>query len=196
MNKCILFVVLLIIFCNPISGYAENYDKNIILAALISTPLSMEHCSPASSFRQALFEHEFSVGAAELIEKSEIPNIADNIKSIKKLFSEKEEVFDRFSTLSRYYIKKNNSKINARFYCLKFSKKEDARAWFEVINRSAFKNKRLIIFKKPKKVMVLSGEYIYLIEGYHITNYDVLHFIVDQLTEVDAVFSPAMITNK
>jgi len=38
--------------------------------------------------------------------------------------------------------------------------------------------------------MALSKNHVYLVEGYHIANFDVLHFIIEQLPEVDAVIGP------
>ncbi len=196
MNKYLLylssFFALSIVSCESSSELAGHSDKSLMLAATIDTPATLAHCSPAPSFNNAMLKHGFSVGAAALIKKSEISDIADNIKTVKKLFRGQDIVFDKFIVLNRHHLKKINSDVSARLYCFQFTNKEDARAWFDVIDKTKSKNKRLITFSKPKKLMALSGKHVYIVEGYHISNYDVLQLIIDQLTEteVEAVFSP------
>jgi len=112
-----LFILLSIVSCNATGQIAEKSDDKITLATSSSSLPSKEQCNPDPSFAEALVKHGFSVSEAELIKKAEIPRVPDNIKSIKRLFQRQEDVFNGFSTLNRYHIKKTNSEISASFYC-------------------------------------------------------------------------------
>ena len=185
-----LFITLSIVSCNS-SGDLVPKKDNEPKAAASSTNASTEgQCNPGPSFVENLVKHGYSVSQAELMKKEEIPNAPDNIKAIKKLFDGKQDVFNTFLVLDRYHIKKHDSDISARFYCFLFSNKNQARTWFDTARNTPSKYERLAIFRKPKKLMALSKNHVYLVEGYHIADYTVLQFIVDQLPEVDAVFGP------
>lgn len=189
MNKrrpyLLLFTILLIISC---SASGEPVGKSPATSSF-SLP-ALQQCTLEPSFVDALVKQGFTISVAELIKKAEIPRVPDNIKSVKRLFQGQEEVFNGFSTLNRYHIKKNNSKVSANFYCFTFSQNNTARTWFEVVDKTPYKTNRLVIFSKPKKLMALSKNHVYLVEGYYIANFDVLNFLMAQLPEVDAVLGP------
>jgi hypothetical protein len=194
MNKfllCLSFLPMIIVLsCNASSERTGEPNGNLVVAKSSASTDASGQCSLAPSFKNSLAERGFSVSGPVLMTKGEIPTSADNIKAVQKLFQSKEEVFNTFSTLNRYRIDKKNSTISARFYCFKFANSESARAWFDTVDKTPSKNKRHITFKKPKKLMAISKNQIYLVEGYHIATYDVLHLIIDQLPEIEAILGP------
>lgn len=185
-----LFIALAIVSCNSSGQVAGKTDNKPISAASYTNLPTEEQCNPDMSFVEGLSKQGFSLSEAELIKKEDIPNLPDNIKAIEKLFEGQEDVFKTFYTLNRYHIKKHNSNISARFYCFKFLQKDDAQKWFDAVTSTPSKNKRLVTFSKPKKLMALSKNHVYLVEGYHIADYSVLHLIIEQIPEVDAVLGP------
>jgi hypothetical protein len=145
-------------------------------------------------FRNALLEKGFAIHSPENIEK---PNIIDNIKRIKPFFKDNDELFFSYSVLSRHIINKKNSNISARLYCFQFSDNEQAFKWFDVVDKMKEKgNRRFVVFSKPKKLMALSENKIFLLEGYHISNFDALNFIIDQLKNVQVVLGPKTTTKR
>jgi len=124
--------------------HEKSYSLLVIIYPIVycissSSLPSKEQCNPDPSFAEALVKHGFSVSEAELIKKAEIPRVPDNIKSIKRLFQRQEDVFNGFSTLNRYHIKKTNSEISASFYCFQFLQNDAARAWFDVVGNTTFR---------------------------------------------------------
>lgn len=147
-----------------------------------------KECLINEAFKQALLHKEFIVHPPEKIDK---PKIVDNIRRIKPLFAGKEEIFFSYSELSRYAIDNRTNKVSARLYCFEFEKSEDAAAWFDAVDQSkAEGNRRSIVFSKPKKLLALAQNQVVLLEGYHISNFDVLNYIIDKLDNVQAVLGP------
>lgn len=184
------FPMLAILSCNASGELVGESNGNIMVASSTAVTNNADHCDLDPSFNDSLGEKGLSISGPELMTKAEIPTSADNIKAVQKLFQNNGEAFNTFSTISRYRIDKKNSNISARLYCFKFENNESARTWFDAVDKTPSKNKRQITFKKPKKLMALSKNQIYLIEGYHIATYDVLHQIIEQLPDIEAILGP------
>ena len=148
------------------------------------------NCGINTTFKQAILKNNFSVTQVLAIEKSSIPNIADNIKSIRKLFNGKETVFDAYTTLNRYTIKSSTSKISANLYCFQFKDSKSANNWFDTLDKLKSSGMRTAILTKPKKIIALANDKIFVIEGYRISSYKSLHLILDQIPNKQSIISP------
>jgi hypothetical protein len=159
-----------------------NNDKN--------KPSEASNCGIDTQFKQAILKNNFSIKQLLSIEKSSIPNIADNIKSIRKLFKGKETVFDAYSTLDRYTIKSSTSKISFNLYCFQFNDSQLASSWFDTLDKLKSTGIRTAILSRPKKIVALANNKIFVIEGYHISSFKSLHFILDQIPNKQSTLSP------
>jgi hypothetical protein len=72
-------------------------------------------------------------------------------------------IFFSYSTLNRFAIYDCNKQIRARLYCLQFKSSEEAFTWFDVVDNSkSAGNRRLVVFSKPKKLLALAGDKVFL----------------------------------
>lgn len=188
----LLFAVLVVLFaisCNASTENSTPQDNKILLAANENKAGRLT-CGIGSEFESAILAKDFTISAPEKIEKSEIPNIPDNIKSIKKIYTGKDDIFESFTTLSRFMIMNKKSNISARFYCFQFDNANEASSWFNVIDNAGPESERFVFFRKPKKLMALADDKVFLVEGYHIATYEPLHFLLGQLRDVRAILGP------
>lgn len=199
---CFLFIFFSISACNAddTSTSISSVEANMphIQSSNQYATTTQENSNKAfkinDKFRKALLKEGFTVHPPEDIKK---PNVVDNIQRIKPFFNDQEKVFFSYAKLNRYAIDNSKNKISARFYCFQFQNSKDAGAWFDVIDKSkALGNRRLIVFSKPKKLLALAQNKVFLLEGYHISNFDVLNFIVDQLDNVQFVLGPKSTTKR
>jgi len=140
------------------------------------------------NFRNALKKKGYEVQPPENIEK---PEVVDNIPRVKSLFGNNEEIFFSYTTLNRYVIYGAKNRISARLYCFQFKNREEASTWFEVLDNSKSQgNRRLVVFRKPKKLAGLANDRVFLLEGYFINSYEPLNFIINQIDNLEYTLSP------
>ncbi|MGD8569385.1 MAG: hypothetical protein PVJ39_14970 [Gammaproteobacteria bacterium] len=184
-----LLAILFAVSCNAPNGRSARQGTTVKLAAAESGVGGLD-CGIDSRFKNAILKKDFTISGPEQVTQSEIPNIPDNIKAVKRIYGGKEDIFDSFSTLSRFMIKNNKSNVNARFYCFQFANAKAATTWFNVVDKAGPTSERFVVFRKPKKLMALTNNKVFLVEGYHIATYEPLHFILAQLPGVQAVLGP------
>lgn len=156
--------------------------------ASVSKMQARETSEISQKFRIALQNKGYTVHSPEEIKK---PEVVDNIKRVKSLFNNKDIIFFSYLTLNRYAIYKGKDRIRARLYCFQFKNNEQAYRWFEVIDNSRSEgHRRLVVFSKPKKLLALAGDRVYLLEGYHISGFDSLYFIINQLENLEYILGP------
>ena len=192
----LLLAILIILFavsCNASNEQSANEGASIELAAAGSGTGALD-CGIDSHFKDAILKKDFTISGPEKIAKSEIANIPDNIKAVKRIFTGKENIFDSFTALSRFMIKNNKSNVSARFYCFQFANDTAATNWFNVVKNAGPASERLVVFRKPKKLMALKDNKVFLVEGYHIATYEPLHFILAQLPDVRSILGPEKTT--
>ncbi len=100
----------------------------------------------------------------------------DNLSHVKSLFDYQEvEGFFSYQQLNQYDIKNKTEGSSAGVYVFRFASDNDAAKWFNTVD-SSHPSHRLIVFGKPKKLMVLAGQEVILIEGYRMSNFKELDF--------------------
>jgi hypothetical protein len=140
------------------------------------------------NFIRALKKKGYTIQSPDNIKK---PEVVDNIARVQSLFGNKDDIFFSYSTLNRYAIYRGKTHIAARLYCFQFKDKEKASTWFRVIdNRKSRGSRRLVVFSKPKKLLGLAGDKVFLLEGYHISSFDSLYFILNQIDDLEYLLSP------
>jgi hypothetical protein len=141
----------------------------------------------SDQFNSAMQKNGYTVHLPEKIKK---PEVVDNIIRIKTLFNDEDNLFFSYSTLNRYMIYKGNQ-IRARLYCFRFENNSDALTWFKAVDNSkSAGNRRLVVLRKPKKLIALAENKVFLLEGYHISNFSTLDSIINQLENVEYVIGP------
>lgn len=193
----VLLFTLLTVLCPDLIFAADQQTKQQLNPApqkhgMISKPkVNLKRaCGIDGGVENNLIKRKWAISNPVAIRKLEIPAISDNIKQVQQLFIGKEKLFGSFDTLHRYMMHNNKSRVNARLYCFEFKTAQQAKKWFNVIDKTKAKNKRKVIFSKPKKLAAIANNRIYLIEGYHIRNYEQLQFILTQLPNVHSILGP------
>lgn len=139
-------------------------------------------------FKKAIQKNGYTIQSPENIKK---PEVVDNISRVKSLFGNKDDIFFSYSALNRYALFRGENRIAARLYCFQFNNEKDASKWFRVIDNSKSQgSRRLVVFSKPKKLLRLAGDSVFLIEGYHISNFNSLYFILNQIDSLQYILSP------
>lgn len=181
----LLHVSICIIFVDAVSAGAEPInEKKIVKEEQNNKIIEFGDC-----FKKALEKEAYIINPPEAIRK---PEVVDNLKRIKSLFGDQDDIFFSYITLNRYTINSNKNDTHFRFYCFQFEKSEDAAKWFDVVEESKSQgNRRLVVFSKPKKLLALAKDKVFLLEGYHISNFDALEFIMAQLENVEYVLGPS-----
>ncbi len=142
----------------------------------------------SEQFKNSMQKKGYTVHLPEKIKK---PEVVDNITRIKTLFNDEDNLFFSYSTLNRYMIYEGNQ-IRARLYCFRFKNNSDALTWFKAVDNSkSTGNRRMVVFRKPKKLVALAESKVFLLEGYHISNFSTLDSIINQLENVEYVMGPA-----
>ena len=196
-----VYVFLLTLSCNALpeqdnsqkAGQSAPISKNAEGRALNSSTEDIKgalDCGIDAKFKDGIKKDNFTIIQVVRIQKSSIPNIPDNIKSIKKIFVGKEDIFDSFSSLHRFSIKNTKSKVSANLYCFKFQDASQASKWFDVVDKAGPLSERLPVLRRPKKLMALANDKVFVIEGYHISSFISLRFILDNIPNKSAILYP------
>jgi hypothetical protein len=139
-------------------------------------------------FKKEIQKNGYTIQSPENIKK---PEVVDNLSRVKSLFGNKDVIFFSYLALNRYALFKGKNRIAARLYCFQFKNKEDASTWFRVIDHSKSQgSRRIVVLSKPKKLLGLAGDSVFLIEGYHISNFNPLYFILNQIDSLEYILSP------
>ncbi len=179
---------LFFIFLTLFTGFA-------IVAAEIEKPtdnskdlvLKFAPSSIDNNFKQAITVDNYSLETLDTLESFVL---VDNLRHVKSLFDFQEaEGFFSYQRLDRYYITNKGKGTSARLYSFRFESSEEAVLWFNTIESSHVSH-RLMVFGKPKKVMALVGSEVILIEGYNMSDYKALHFLINQIDGVEVILGP------
>ncbi len=136
------------------------------------------------NFKRNIASHNYVLQKLDDVEKF---TLVDNLRHIKSLFDEQEaEGFFSYQQLSRYAINNKSKGTSAGVYVFRFENESEALIWFTIV-KSSHESHRLMVFGKPKKMMALAGQEVILIEGYHMSNYVALNFLIEQLDGVQMV---------
>lgn len=143
----------------------------------------------SEKFHNTLKNKGFNIQPPEIIGK---PEVVDNIPRVKSLFGNNDDIFFSYTNLKRYVIYKDTNRISARLYCFQFKNREEALTWFGVLDNSKTQgNRRLVVFRKPKKLSGLAGDRVFLLEGYFINSFESLNFIINQIDNLEYVLGPS-----
>jgi len=202
-NTMVLFFTLVSFLCPNLIFAADSSTHQtkppLQKQGLISKPKVnvKRECGIDANVEKNLMTRKWAISSPVAIRKAEIPASSDNVKQVQQLFIGKEKLFDSFTSLHRYMLHNNKTRLNARLYCFDFKSSQHAKKWFNVIDKTKVKGKRQAIFSKPKKLLAIAGNRVFLLEGYHIRNFDSLKEIVKNLPGVQFVLDPdKKVTNK
>jgi hypothetical protein len=142
----------------------------------------------SDKIRNTLKNSGYTIQPPENIKK---PEVVDNIPRIKSLFGNNDDIFFSYGTLTRFLIFKGRNRIGARLYCFQFKNRKEALTWFRVLDNSKSQGtRRLVVFRKPKKLSGLAGDRVFLLEGYFIDSFETLYFIIKQMDNLEYILGP------
>jgi len=147
--------------------------------------------SISKKYRATLLNKGFVVQAPEDVEASKM---IDNMWQLKKFFEDKNSDIFKYTRLKKYHIVSKKNKSSATLYCFHFDSRQAASDWYSVIDKTRLKGQLKIVFRRPKKMLALLRYNVILVEGYRMSDYEALKFIVTNLDGVSSILDPNAIS--
>ena len=196
MNINHLLSILIVVFLSSTACSADNAltstenTQDVQLAQSDPvTPNGQSHgkFSISDKFRPTLLEKGFSIEAPEEIEPSKL---IDNMRQLKIFFDENTLDFFTYTSLSKYHISNSTNRSIVSLYSFHFKSKEAATSWFNVFDKTKLKGQIKITFSRPKKMLGLVGSNVIFVEGYMISDFEPLKFIVSNIDGIESILDP------
>lgn len=143
----------------------------------------------SEQFKSALRKKNFLIHEPE---KLETTILIDNMWQLNKFFINR-HIFE-YTNLRKFRITNTKNNSSASLYSFQFNSQEAATSWFNVFYKTNIKGQLKISFGRPKKMLGLVNASVILIEGYSMSNYENLNYIVTNLDGVTAILDPVKIS--
>lgn len=203
-KKSLTVILIATLFSGTACSAGNNDDSPAISHTASETVLaqsgSSEEKNPAGNqftirekFRATLGTKFFTIEEPEELETSKL---IDNMWQLKKFFDDSKSNIFAYTSLSKYIIKSTKNSSSAALYRFHFVNQDAAKNWFNVVSETRLQGELKMSFRRPKKMLGLTGENVILVEGYRMSDYKDLKFIISNVDGVTSIVDPNTIIIK